>query len=80
MILLFWFLILALALAWGIAGFQEERIAASKPPPAIHAPVAAKPVAPVAPVTPVVPAAQGTADGTTEAGVDKDSPKADDAR
>ncbi len=77
MILLFWFLILALALAWGIAGFQEERIAASKPPPAIHAPVAA---AAAKPVAPVAPAAQGTADGTTEASADKDSPKQDDAR
>jgi len=74
-ILLFWFLILALALAWGIAGFQEDRLEAHKPPPpAAHAPAAAKPAVPVA------PAAQDAAGATTTTDVDKDAAKPDDAR
>jgi len=75
-ILLFWFLILALALAWGIAGFQEERIAANKAPPAAHAPA---PTAPPA-AKPPVPTVQEAADGTTAAAAEKESAKPDDAR
>jgi hypothetical protein len=46
--LLFWFLIIALAMAWGIVGFQEDELARRAPPPAhISAPAATAP-APVA--------------------------------
>lgn len=49
MILLFWFLIISLALAWGIVGFQQDEIARrSIPPPN-------PPIAPVQMALPAVP-------------------------
>jgi hypothetical protein len=39
--LLFWFLIIALAMAWGIVGFQEDELARRAPPPGhVSAPAA----------------------------------------
>lgn len=46
MILLFWFLILSLALAWGIVGYQQDEIARRAVPP---------PTPPVSMTLPAVP-------------------------
>ncbi|MCC7312789.1 MAG: hypothetical protein IT510_16255 [Sulfuritalea sp.] len=66
--LLFWFLIIALAMAWGIVGFQEDELARRAPPPGhVSAPAATAP-APVAP-----PAS------TADSGDDRPEPGAPDA-
>ena len=90
MILLFWFLIVALSLAWGMAGYQEDRLEREAQ---LHTVRKVKPAANVAPtqapalaappagdqsgatVPEIYPAAQSKVDSA-----DKDLPKTDEPR
>ena len=90
--ILFWFLLVALALAWGIADWQQDQLAHRTPPPVVQksAPVAAAVQAPLAPpALAAAPAAgqDGAALPAADPAVaarpdapDREPPKADDPK